>query len=138
MNMFWFILFVVFLIIEIITVGLVSIWFSFGSLFALLSTCFTDNVLIQSIIFVVFSLVLIVLCRPLLKSKFLKSEATNYGKFIGKTGIVTKEITSNNYGEVKVDGTIWTAKASKKIKKDEKVKVLDIEGVKLIVERIDD
>ena len=40
--------------------------------------------------------------------------------------------------EVKVDGTIWTAKASKKIKVDEKVKVLDIEGVKLIVERDDD
>ena len=137
MNMFWFIMFVVFLVIEIITVGLVSIWFSFGSLFALLSTCFTDNIIIQSIVFVVFSLALIFICRPLFKSKFFKSEATNYGKYIGKTGIVTKEITSNNYGEVKVDGTIWTAKASKKIKVDEKVKVLDIEGVKLIVERDD-
>ncbi len=136
--MFWFVMFVVFLVIEIITVGLVSIWFSFGSLFALLSTCFTDNIYIQAIVFVVFSLALILICRPLLKSKFIKTEATNYGKFIGKIGVVTKEITSHEYGEVKVDGTIWTAKSNKKIKVDEKVKVLDIEGVKLIVERVDD
>ena len=48
MNILWFSLFVIFLIVEIVTVGLVSIWFSFGSLFALLTTCFTDNIYIQA------------------------------------------------------------------------------------------
>ena len=138
MNFFWFSLFVIFLIIEFITVGLVSIWFSFGSLFALLTTCFTDIVWIQALVFIVFSVLLIVICRPLIKSRFVKSEATNYGKYIGRTGLVIKKITPDNYGEVKVDGTIWTAKANEEIKENEKVKVLKIEGVKLIVERVDD
>ena len=138
MNILWFSLFVIFLIVEIVTVGLVSIWFSFGSLFALLTTCFTDNIYIQALVFIIFSVIMILVCRPLVKSRYMRSEATNYGKYIGKTGVVTREITSNDFGEVKVDGTIWTAKSSKKIKIGQKVKVLDIEGVKLIVERIDD
>ena len=57
---------------------------------------------------------------------------------IGKIGDVTKKISPNKYGEVKVFDSVWTAKSDKEIKVGEKVKVLSIEGVKLIVEREDD
>ena len=55
---------------------------------------------------------------------------------IGKIGIVTQEISSLEPGEVKVDGKHWSAIASNKISKNEKVKILSIEGVKLKVEKI--
>ena len=58
---------------------------------------------------------------------------------IGKIGIVTKEITKTDIGEVKIDGKYWSAKADKKIKEGSKVEILAIEGVKLIVlEKEDD
>ena len=139
MSTLWFILFFIFLVVEVATVGLVSVWFCFGSIFALISSFLTDNVIIQLIVFVVFSFISFLIFKPFLKKfKLVKKEATNYDKYIGKTGIVIKEITNDKFGEVKVDGTVWTAKSNKKIKVDEKVKVLDIEGVKLIVERVDD
>ncbi len=139
MSTLWFILFFIFLVVEVATVGLVSIWFCFGSIFALIASFLTDNVIIQLLVFVVFSLISFLIFKPFLsKFKLVKKEATNYDKYIGKTGIVTKEITNDKFGEVKVDGSVWTAKSNKKIKVDEKIKVLDIEGVKLIVERVDD
>lgn len=54
------------------------------------------------------------------------------------TAVVTEEIKKNEPGEVKVDGKRWTAISNKKIKVGEEVKILEIEGVKLKVERSDD
>ena len=55
---------------------------------------------------------------------------------IGKIGIVLADIEDvQKVGQVKVEGEIWTAKSQyAPISKDSKVKVLSIEGVKLIVE----
>ena len=54
------------------------------------------------------------------------------------TGIVTEEIKKNSPGEVKADGKKWTAIANKKISVGEEVRILDIEGVKLKVERCEE
>ena len=51
------------------------------------------------------------------------------------TGIVTEKISKNKDGEVKVDGKIWTAYADNTIKKGDLVKVLEIKGVKIKVEK---
>ena len=50
------------------------------------------------------------------------------------TGIVTEKI-DGEYGEVKVDGKKWTAYSDEKIDVHEKVKVLQINGVKLKVKK---
>ena len=50
------------------------------------------------------------------------------------TGLVTEDIDIDQPGEVKVDGKRWTAIAKEKIVKGKKVKILNIEGVKLLVE----
>ena len=49
--------------------------------------------------------------------------------------MVTKKIGLNEYGEVKVFGNVWTAYSNEEIEVGEKVKILSIEGVKLIVEK---
>ena len=67
----------------------------------------------------------------------IKPEKTNLDRVIGMTGVVTEEIRKNNPGEVKVDGKKWTAISKKKIEKDKDVKIIAIEGVKLIVEEVD-
>lgn len=132
--MIWFALLFVFLIIEAMTLNLVTIWFAFGSLCAYVTTCFTDNILIQLIVFVVTTLISLFLTKPLLE-KYLKvgKEKTNVDRIIGKTAVVTKDIKKHEYGRVKVDGKSWMATSEKNIKEGTEVEVLQIEGAKLIV-----
>lgn len=141
MVFWWFIAFVVFLFIELITVTLVTIWFAMGAIAAVITTFFTDSVVVQSIVFVVVSIISLLITKPLVK-KFKKFEITptNSDRVIGKIGEVTKSISTNKYGEVKVFDSTWTAKSkdNTSIAKGEKVKILSIEGVKLIVEKEDD
>ena len=139
MVFWWFVAFLVFVFIELITVTLVTIWFAIGAIAAVNTTFFTDSVVIQSIVFVVVSVLSLIITKPLVK-KFKKFDITptNSDRVIGKIGDVTKKISPNKYGEVKVFESIWTAKSDEEIKVGEKVKVLSIEGVKLIVKKEDD
>ena len=135
----WFIAFIILLIIELATVNLVTIWFAIGAVAAIISTIFTDSIVIQSIVFGVVSLLSLLITKPLIKKfKGFEVEATNSDRVIGKIGEVTKKITSNKYGEVKIFGNIWTATSEEELEAGQKVKVLSIDGVKLIVKKEED
>ena len=132
----WFIAFVILLIIELVTVNLVTIWFAIGAVAAIITTIFTDSILIQSIVFVVVSVIALLITKPLIKKfKKFEVEPTNSDRVIGKVGDVTKKIEKNKYGEVKVYGNTWTASSKDVIEVGERVRVLSIDGVKLIVEK---
>lgn len=134
MAIYWFILFLFLIFIEVSTVNLVSIWFAIGSVAAMIVALFTGEVWIQTSVFVVVSLISLLITKPLVK-KFKKTETipTNIDRVIGKKGEVTKKITPDQYGEVKVFGIVWTAASEDTIEIGEKVIVQEIEGVKLIV-----
>lgn len=134
----WLIIIVILTFLEMITVGLTTIWFVFSGIVALVISFFTDNYLIQFGVFVILGVILLVTTRPLLQ-KLLKqkNEATNADRIIGMEGIVTEKITKNTPGEVKVDGKRWTAVADKEIKENSVVEVLEINGVKLKVEKVE-
>ncbi len=135
----WLILFVILIILELCTVNLTTIWFAFGALLAYIVSLFTDNVMIQTTVFLAVSVITLILTRPVVRKYLLtKPSRTNADMLIGKTGIVTKEITKTDIGEVKIDGKYWSAKANKKIKEGSKVEILAIEGVKLIVKEKED
>ena len=132
----WFIAFVILLVIELVTINLVTIWFAIGAVAAIITTIFTDSILIQSIVFVVVSVIALLITKPLIKKlKKFEVEPTNSDRVIGKVGDVTKKIGKNKYGEVKVYGNTWTASSKDVIEVGERVKVLSIDGVKLIVEK---
>ena len=132
----WLIAFLVFLTIEMITINLVSIWFAIGAIVSMGLAYFTNNVLIQMIVFIVVSLVTLLITKPLVK-KFKKVDfvPTNSDRVIGKVGEVTKIITPDEYGEVKVYGTVWTAFSDDVLNVGDKVIITNIEGVKLIVKK---
>ena len=132
----WLIAAGIFFIIEIATVGFLIFWLGIGALFAMVASFFTDNLLIQTTVFVISSSVLIPLTKPIVNKYFDdgKTIATNAYSLIGKVGIVTTEInTLNSTGQVKVNGEIWSAKADEDIKQGTEVEILKIDGVKLIV-----
>lgn len=134
----WIIFAVFMLICEVLTTQLVSIWFVLGGVAAAISCAFTDNLLIQTLVFVLVSLIALLATRPLVKKFFKnKKEPTNSDRLIGRVAIVTIDIVNQNgEGQVNVDGKIWSAKSADgcEIKKGASVKITSIEGVKLVVE----
>ncbi len=138
MPFIWIGIAVIMAVCEAFTSQLVSIWFVLGAVSAALTTIFTPSIPIQSAVFLVVSLVALIVTKPLVK-KFKQSGmiiSTNADRLIGKTGVVISNIEYiHTVGQVKVEGEIWTAKSEKApLTKDTKIKVLAIEGVKLIVE----
>lgn len=135
----WFITFLVLLFIEIITVDLVTIWFAIGALAAMGTAFLTDSILIQVAVFVVVSVIALLVTRPLVKRfKGFDITPTNSDRVIGKVGEVTKKIEKNKYGEVKIFGSIWTAYSEQELDVGSRVKVLGIDGVKLVVQKEED
>lgn len=137
---FWVVALVVFLIVEAVTAGLVSIWFVFGSLVALICAALGAAVWLQIFWFVIVSVATLVLTRPLVKRYVdSRSIATNADRSIGRAAVVTERIDNlAATGAVKLDGVVWTARSTDDavaIETGERVTVRAIEGVKLIVER---
>lgn len=137
---FWVAALVVFLIVEAVTAGLVSIWFVFGSLVALICAALGAAVWLQIFWFVIVSVATLVLTRPLVKRYVdSRSVATNADRSIGRAAVVTERIDNlAATGVVKLDGVVWTARSTDDavaIETGERVTVRAIEGVKLIVER---
>ena len=136
---FWVAALVVFLIVEAVTAGLVSIWFVFGSLVALICAALGAAVWLQIFWFVIVSVATLVLTRPLVKRYVdSRSVATNADRSIGRAAVVTERIDNlAATGAVKLDGVVWTARSTDDavaIEAGERVTVRAIEGVKLIVE----
>ena len=124
---------------EAATNQLVSIWFVVGALCAAVASLITSTLLVQLIVFIVVALGSFIATKPLV-DKFKKEHKdvkTNSDRLIGQTGVMLTDIDSlETVGQVKVGGEVWTAKLKNPtpVKKEEKVKILAIEGVKMIIE----
>lgn len=136
----WAALMVVFIIVEAVTVQLLTIWFAVGSLAALIASLLGATTVWQCVIFVVVSLLVLVLTRPYVKKVIeARTEPTNADRCIGKEAIVCEKIDNRaGQGLVKIAGITWTARSEDDsvIEADEIVKVEKIEGVKVIVSKI--
>ena len=126
---FWLILVIVLSFVEIATVNLVSIWFVASGIVVMILSFFIEDTAIITTIFILLGILLLVISR----SK--DNEKTNLDRIIGEDAIVTEEITKNEIGEVKVDGKRWSAISKDKCQKGDTVKILKIDGVKLIVKK---
>ena len=138
-EIIWLALTAVLLIIEIATLGLTTIWFAAGALFAFLAALIGLNAGIQIGVFVVVSVVLLFFTRPLaVKYLNTKTVKTNTEALVGKTARVIVDINNlKSQGQVVINGLEWTARSSDDtivFKTGDFVTIVGIEGVKLIVE----
>jgi membrane protein implicated in regulation of membrane protease activity len=137
MELTWLLIIGVLAVIEAMTVNLVTIWFIASALVSLVLSFFNVKPIIQVAVFVILGVALLVTTRKPLQNLVNKTKTrTNADRILDMEGIVTEDITPTKSGEVKVDGKRWTAIADKEIKKGSTVKILKIEGVKLIVEEV--
>ena len=132
---------IVAVIIEILTTDLVSIWFAAGGIVALIACLLGASQMIQIVLFVIVGIFTIIIVRPIAK-KYLRTniEKTNVDRVIGKHGLVTKTITADNKGEVKVMSTSWPATSLDNtiINEGDYCEIIAIEGVHLVVKKIEE
>lgn len=138
-SIFWLAALIIFLVAEIITLGLTSIWFAGGALVSFIASFLGANLVVQIILFLVVSIVLVAVTRPLASKYFNKNRTkTNIDAVVGKRGFVVAEIDNlKGQGEISLAGQVWTARSADNsvIGKDIEVEIVAIEGVKLIVKR---
>ena len=137
---YWIIIFIVLLVIEIATLGLTTIWFAAGALVAFLVGILGFGIITQIVLFLVVSVVLLVLTRPIALKYFNnKRQSTNVESMIGRQGVVLEDIdTIKSQGLVEVDWETWSARTDEPegvIPKDTIVYVEGVQGVKLIVKK---
>ena len=141
MAVVWLVAMIVLLIVEGAVPGLVSIWFALGALAALISALLHAPLWLQVLWFLVVSVAALYFTRPLVK-KYVnsKTQPTNADMLIGKECVVTEDIDNiRGVGAVTVGGKVWSARTvsdDDKAAAGEIMKVVRIEGVKLIVVKI--
>ena len=131
--MYWLVAAAVFVVIEIMTMGLTTIWFAGGALVGAVMAAVSLPLWSQIIAFAVISVILLILTRPwALKYVNSRTIKTNVDSLI-----VTQDIDNlNAKGQVKVRGQIWTARSISdevKLHEGQKVSIESISGVKVIV-----
>ena len=141
MQYFWLGILILAMAVEAMTAGLVSIWFVPAALVSMILALFNVPLYLQVVVFLGLSLIFIVLSRTIWKkyTSIKPLEPTNTDVLIDKVAIVTEKIDNiNSVGEIKVNGQRWSARSvdGETIEVGEKVKVLSIEGVKIICELI--
>ena len=135
----WLVLLVVLIVIELITMGLTTIWIAGGALAAALVSLPGTPIVLQIIVFLVVSLVLLFFTRPVAVKYFNKDRVrTNIESMIGRQAIVVSEINNvEGIGQVNTGGMEWSARSSYHnvvLPVGAVVTVLGVDGVKLIVE----
>lgn len=133
----WLIVAGVFFVAEIFTTGFLVFWFGLGSIFAMITSFFIQDIIVQTTVFLITSVIFIFATRPLI-NKFLKTKtvSTNVFSVVGKHGIVLQELNSiEGTGQIKLNGEVWSAEEinGKNVPKDAEVVVVKISGVKAIV-----
>ncbi len=143
LNLIWLGLFIILIIIELFTVGLTTIWFAGGALVALIANALGAGLIVQIVLFLAVSCVLLIFTRPW-AAKYLNRKCirTNYESEIGKV-IRIKEKVDNleQTGTSVVDGQEWSVRSindSETLEAGSLAKVVDISGVKLIVEKYEE
>ena len=134
----WASLFIVTRLVEVFTSELVSIWFTAGSLVAFfLALCTNLSETAQILVFLGVSLVLMI-CTRRIFIKMLKNnkENTNLESVKGTVHKLIKAVGEDQLGEIKISGVVWrvSSKNNKPIAENVKVKIIDIEGNKFVVE----
>ena len=137
--LFWAIMVVIFVVMEIATVQLVSIWLAAGSLVTMICAYFFElSTFQQLLIFLVSSAVFLAVSLPLLwkKRKNRGYVSTNSELDVGKTAVVIEDIDQDaGTGRVTLSGVDWRAVSAdgSAIPKDSIVIVKEVQGAKLVV-----
>ncbi|MDU3181704.1 MAG: NfeD family protein [Lachnospiraceae bacterium] len=134
-EIFWGIVTLLCIIAEILTVSLVTIWFAVAAIIMIpLVLMFNIPFVLQLCIFTVLSFVFILLLKPFATKYFHPIENRT---MLGQTCVLTEDVSNfAQTGKTIIGDVEWSVKGAEKdmhIPKGQTVKVVAVEGVKLVV-----
>ncbi|MCR5556469.1 MAG: NfeD family protein [Butyrivibrio sp.] len=136
----WLIAAIVLAVIELSTMGLVTIWFAIGALVAMIGALFGAGIFVQLLLFIVVSVVILVAVRPLAEKYLNRNiKKTNIDAVVGRKLIAKTDINNlKGIGKVDMEGSTWLAASSNDevtIPAGTEVVVVKVVGAKLIVDK---
>ena len=140
-SIYWLLLFILLLVIEVLTMGLTTIWFAGGALAAFLVSLVAGNILeLEVAVFIIVSVILLIFTRPL-AMRYLnrKTTLTNADSVVGSIVRVTEPVNNIlDQGAAQAEGKVWTARGASDdllFDEGELAVVQEIRGVKLILQK---
>ena len=125
-------------VVEVVSLGLITMWFVVGALVAFVANLLEADVLVQIAVFLVVSVVCLVVLRPVFV-KYRDRGKLEEPTVVGLVAVVSEEIDNDRLvGRVETpDHMSWAARSAdgRLIPAGENVLVVGQESVKLIVER---
>ena len=133
----WVFVAIIFVMLELITTTFFLVWFGVGSLVAAILNYLGFDIYVQLFVFIVVSAVLILSTRRFAnKITPESSKKTTAERLIGKKAKVLRQIDENNY-VVRVVGEEWSAHTNDSVDVDDVVKIVGINSIILVIEKID-
>lgn len=135
----WVAVIAVSLIIEFLTMEMVSLWTAIGGILALILSALNVGFEIQLIVFFGVSIILLLSLRKLAIKYLLKNDNQKVGtdRIIGTKTKLLSEITPDNSGTIKVNGVVWSATTNdgEPLAENTVVEIVEIRGNKIIVKK---
>lgn len=124
---------------EMLTTGFFLLWFGVGASIAAVLNYLGFDPMVQILAFILISIILIAVSRPLAQRITKESPRKAVSdRLVGKQGMVIEDVLPDTGGVVKVEGDVWRAVSPKKIEKDSRIIVKQVESVKLHVVPVED
>ena len=132
---FWIVVAIGALAIDITTSSFMFVWFAVGALGAIISIGLGAPIFVQTIIFVALTGVAMAIGYPIVKKtikKTVKKTLTMEEGYVGQEFTITKDIEEK--ANIKFQGIYWTVKnEGEPLKKGDLVQITGIEGNKLLI-----
>ena len=137
----WAIVAVICLILELTAGDFLIICFSIGAVFACLTDALGGGIILQLIVFAVFTLASLFFVRPFAVRFLHKGESnrvSNADALLGRKGRVVETVKADSFGRVQIDGDIWKAVTNEQndIPEGTNVRVISRESTIITVETI--
>ena len=136
---FWLLAAIGFVVLEAMTLNLVSIWFAVGSAAALLSCLFHPPFKVQAVVFIVVSVLCLAAFKPLTQRLRQKPTPTNGDRSLGREAKVLTPVSAEETGRVRLDGVDWNARCATPgdtLAPGQSCRVAEIHSTLLIVEPV--
>ena len=133
----WIFIAIVFVILELITTSFFLVWFGVGSVVAAILNYLGFDIYTQFLVFAIVSAILILSTRKFAdKITPDSSKKTTSERLIGKEAKVLCQVDENTF-IVSVAGEEWSAHTNDSIDIGDIVKVVGINSIILVIEKID-
>lgn len=131
----WIIIFATTIILELLSVDLICIWFSIGSIVAFILDALNVGFGVQVIVFLILSCALLFTVGKWARDSLRSKNATNVDALVGQEIIILKDTSRKMIGEGKINGIIWSTICvdDETIKEGSEAVIVEINGNKLYV-----